>query len=512
MTAFDVTKTLFSRKSEISSGNYNMNKKTAILPFFIVLIALFGCKEAPKADNATIAEEHPVQLESVIEQKSEIIEDTAEPIPDSEPSEPLIANITTPDQPDKEGPAQAKQEILPVKAEVPEATEIKIKDSDTKIPETEQNKPIETNNTAEIIQKTEELADNIDSKAGNSEKAEKNIEIVEATDETGDKNDRVNEIIEEKEDDKATEPEKTEEVVAENKDKIEETEPEKSEEIKTENKTEVALNDEKASDETETPKTVVDDFYAVYNKVLADYIDKDGKVNYSRLRRKRGELFAAVKALDKIEPEVFMATLDKNEKKAFWINAHNLFTLKLIIDNYPIQPRPFMILYPDNSIMQIPGGREKTIFKVIGFEYTLKEIEREQLLLDFKDPRIIFALTYASKGAAFMRNEAYIPDKLDEQLTDQVKRFVSNDKGMKIDRNSNIVYLSDIFNWYKQEIISSKYGKIKKFRKYKPHVRASLNMILDHIDGDDAKYIESQNYTVKFRIFDWHLNEQASKK
>lgn len=488
-----------------------MNKKTAILPFFIVLIALFGCKEAPKADNATIAEEHPVQLESVIEQKSEIIEDTAEPIPDSEPLEPLIANTSTPDQPDKEEPAQAEQEILPIKAEVPEATEIKIKDSSTKTPQTEQNKPIETNKTAEIIEKTEELTDNIDPKAENSEKAEKNIEIVEATDETGDKKDRVDEIIEEKEDDKATEPEKTEEVVAENKDKTEETEPEKTEEIKTENKTEVAPNDEKASDETETPKTVVDDFYTAYNKILTDYADKDGNVNYSRLRRKRGELFAAIRKLENIKPEEFIS-LTANEKKAFWINAHNIFTLKLIIDNYPIQPRPFMILYPDNSIMQIPGGREKTIFKVIGFEYTLKEIEREQLLLDFKDPRIIFALTYASKGAAFMRNEAYIPDKLDEQLTDQVKRFVSNDKGMKIDRNSNIVYLSDIFNWYKQEIISSKYGKIKKFRKYKPHVRANLNMILDHVDGDDAKYIESQNYTVKFRIFDWHLNEQASKK
>ena len=262
--------------------------------------------------------------------------------------------------------------------------------------------------------------------------------------------------------------------------------------------------------EKKVPKAT-DEFYTKYGQVLAEYVDKDGNVNYARLRRKRGELFAAVKALDDIEPKVFMA-FDKKEKMAFWLNAHNLLTLKMIIDNYPIQPRMFMILYPDNSIMQIPGGREKTIFKVIGFEYTLKEIEREQLLKKYEDPRLCFALTYASHGSAFLRNEVYVPDKLDEQLDDQTRRFINNEKGVKIDKDAGIVYLSDIFNWYKKELTESKYGQIKKFRKYKPHVRSGLNMILDYIQTDNAEYIESQNYTVKFMVFNWRLNEQPEEK
>lgn len=433
-----------------------MNKKTAILSFLVMLAALIGCKEVREAKTATVADEHNGESASVIEAKSDVIAETDTLIIDPEQPEIIIS------------------EKLPlIQAEIAASTQVK------------QDEPIETEIAAKIEQIAVKPPSNVDSEVEKSEK------IADVTEETGDKTAGNNQVIEEDLEEKTQEPqpEKNKEVIADN------TSPE---------------------NDAELPKTTADIFYAEYNKVLANYVNKDGNVNYSRLRRKRGELFTAVKALDKIKPEEFMA-FSKNEKKAFWINAHNIFTLKLIIDNYPIQPitlmgRKLMILYPDNSIMQIPGGREKTIFNVIRFEYTLKEIEREQLLKDFKDPRVIFALTYASKGAAFLRPEAYKAEKLDEQLDDQVRKFVRNNKGLKINRTERIVHLSDMFNWYKQELLESKYGKIKKFRKYKPHVRASLNLIANYLTDEDAEFIESQNYTVKFQIFDWHLNEQPIKK
>ena len=196
-----------------------------------------------------------------------------------------------------------------------------------------------------------------------------------------------------------------------------------------------------------------------------------------------------------------------NEKIAFWINAHNIFTLKLIIDNYPIQPKWYLINYPDSSIMQIVGGREKKYFKIMGMEYTLREIEKEILMKRFRDPRIFFALSYASMGGAFLLNEPYYPDKLDQQLDEQARKFLLSSRGLRIDRTKKIIFLADIFNWYKPVFIA-KYGSIKKFRDRQPHIQSYLNFIVDYISPDNVGYFESANYKVEFQLYDWHLNEQ----
>jgi len=250
-------------------------------------------------------------------------------------------------------------------------------------------------------------------------------------------------------------------------------------------------------------------FYDKCEHVFSTYVDEEGMVDYRTLRRKRAELIDAAREFNNVHPAEKMSW-SQNEKIAFWINAHNIFTVKLIIDNYPIQPRWYMINYPDISIMQIIGGRDKKYFKVMGMEYTLREIEREILLERFKDPRIFFALSYASIGGAFLRNEAYRPEKLDEQLDEQVKKFLSSPQGMKIDRTKKIVFLSDIFNWYKKVFVE-KYGSIKKFRDREPDIRAYLNFIINYASGDDIGYLKSNNYAIRFQLYDWHLNEQPKK-
>ena len=54
---------------------------------------------------------------------------------------------------------------------------------------------------------------------------------------------------------------------------------------------------------------------------------------------------------------------EENEKIAFWVNAYNSLTLKVIIDNYPIKPTfPASLKYPKNSIRQIKGVWDKIEF------------------------------------------------------------------------------------------------------------------------------------------------------
>jgi hypothetical protein len=247
-------------------------------------------------------------------------------------------------------------------------------------------------------------------------------------------------------------------------------------------------------------------FYARYAELLKTYADDNGNVDYGVLRRKRGDLIEATRMLDELDPQLVLFWTQE-EKLALWLNAHNLFTLKLIVDNYPIKASVWGMWYPPNSIMQISGARDKTYFKMMGLEYTLREIEREILIKRFEDPRICFALSYASMGGAFLRNEPYYPHRIDRQLDEQAQRFVQSPRGVLIERDPATIQLADIFIWYR-DLMIAKYGPVKKFRDRPDDIRSYLNCILPYLKPEDAKFIETGNPAVKFMKYDWQLNEK----
>lgn len=245
------------------------------------------------------------------------------------------------------------------------------------------------------------------------------------------------------------------------------------------------------------------------NIFTPELITDKGLVDYGTLRRKRQDLVRVAKELKELNPAVLMA-LDKNEKIAFWINTYNVCTLKLIIDHYPIEPKFFMIFYPDNSIMQISGNwRTNYFFEIQGLEYTLEEIEWDFLLDRYKDPRIIFALSYASRGGAPLRNEPYEAEKLDRQLDDQARDYLQSPQGLRFDKEENILYLSNLFTMHqhRQLFVNSKYAEIKKFRDRPPDEQAWLNFIRPYLSEEQQQYLESASPDIRFMKYDWHLDE-----
>ncbi len=244
-------------------------------------------------------------------------------------------------------------------------------------------------------------------------------------------------------------------------------------------------------------------------KLLATYVDKNGLVNYQKLRRLRGELRPIEKQLNNVHPAKYISW-SKNERIAFWINNYNIFTLKLIIDNYPIDPIIKWPIYPKNSIMQIRGPWTKHYFKVMGLEYTLREIEKDMLMDKFGDPRICFALSLANIAGPPLLNEPYLPEKIDEQLDEQIKKYFSSPQGLKIDHTAKTVHMSVIFKLNEKRFIN-KYEQIKKFRNKKPNIRAFLNFVVNYIDPGDAKRIQDGDYKVEFIRYNWTLNEQPKQ-
>jgi hypothetical protein len=257
-----------------------------------------------------------------------------------------------------------------------------------------------------------------------------------------------------------------------------------------------------------------DAFNLGFAEIFKGYVDKQGLVNYAKLRRHRLELNQAIANLADLKPEVYI-TWSRNEKIAFWINAYNVCTLKGIVDNYPIKPSRFMLFfYPANSVMHIRGLRTETYFMIMGIQYTLDEIERDTLMGRFEEPRACFAVCYGTLSSAPLRAEPYIGKVLDKQLDEQVRNYFSRPEGFKIDENNNVVYISPIFKMYPwhEDAFLKQYGTNKLFREREPVDRSLLNFIKDYVSSANAEFLKRKEYTMEYIKYNWQLNEQSPEQ
>ncbi len=245
-------------------------------------------------------------------------------------------------------------------------------------------------------------------------------------------------------------------------------------------------------------------------EILKNFVNDEGMVDYKTLRRKRLELKALLQEFDNLDPNEY-SSWPKEEKIAFWLNAYNIQMLKIITDNYPIQSSRILRLYPGwgpNSILHIKGIWTNYKFLVMDEEFTLAEIDRRFFRKEFDDPRIFFAVSRASLSSPPLRNEPYYGHKLNEQLDDQTKRFLSSPMAFRIDKEKQRVYLSSLFqsSSYGKEFIS-KFAIDKKFKDQEPATRAVLNFITNYVSMDKVSFLEVGNYSVKFMKYDWTIND-----
>ena len=134
--------------------------------------------------------------------------------------------------------------------------------------------------------------------------------------------------------------------------------------------------------------------HRLFSELLSTYVH-DGIVNYKKLKSDK-RLAEYIGWLSKADPD---ALPNEKEQLAFWINAYNAYTLKIICDNYPVE-----------SINDLHTGGlvigsvlkttvwDKKFVVVNGNTMTLNTIEHEIVRPKFNDPRGHFALVCASKS------------------------------------------------------------------------------------------------------------------
>jgi hypothetical protein len=244
--------------------------------------------------------------------------------------------------------------------------------------------------------------------------------------------------------------------------------------------------------------------------ILKEFVNDKGMVDYKGLRRKRLEQRALLQEFNKLDPGKYESWTNE-DKIAFWINAYNLQKLRVVTDNYPIQPssRILTIFYRGtNNIRHIEGEITNHKFLVMDEEFTFATIEKRFFRGESNDPRVFFAISRACLSSPPLRNEPYYGYNLSEQLDDQTEKFLSSPLAFSIDREKRKVYLSALFqlSWYGKEFIN-KFAIDRKFKSQPPATRAVLNFISNYISKQDVSFLETGNYTIKYMTYDWTIND-----
>lgn len=195
------------------------------------------------------------------------------------------------------------------------------------------------------------------------------------------------------------------------------------------------------------PAGVYDPGHRRWDQLLTRYVEA-GVVDYSGLREAgAGELDGYLGELVALPST---DTLPQDEALAFWINAYNAWTVKLIVDNPGV-----------GGIREIRMFRSPWRLRFIPMSasgaaaMSLDEIEHEVIRTRFRDPRIHMALVCASVSCPPLRSEAYVGDRLDAQLDAQARQFLADPARNSADAQARVLRLSPIFGWYVDDFTES---------------------------------------------------------
>lgn len=223
---------------------------------------------------------------------------------------------------------------------------------------------------------------------------------------------------------------------------------------------------------TDLPITLMpkQNFSGVYSQILKNFVSTSGKVNYAGIKTNRTMLSQATQYFEETPPQ---SSWSKNQKIAYWINAYNLYTLELVVDNYPVK-----------SIKDIAGGKpwDKKFIKLDGRNLSLNDIENGILRKDYNEPRIHFAVNCASISCPKLSNKSYTASNLNRLLDAQTKRFIRDGTMNMLLKES--VEISQLFEWYKSD-----FGDILTY----------LNKYSTMVIYSDAK--------ITYKDYNWNLNK-----
>jgi hypothetical protein len=243
------------------------------------------------------------------------------------------------------------------------------------------------------------------------------------------------------------------------------------------------------------------------DRALQRFVDDKGLVDYTALKKNPSDIERYYFFISTFSPDSHPTLFPtKADQLAYWINAYNASAIKIVLTYYPISsvldvkpPFPFFFL-PDKAgffvFQRVTVGGKTT---------HLYYLENQVIRKRFGDPRIHFALNCAARGCPRLPRQAFTAEHLDGQLDHETRKFLAEERNLRIDHREKVVYLSMIFKWYKKDFL-------KGYQNRFPTKEATLlNYVALYLSAEKADELtrSASPYEIRFIPYDWHINDRS---
>jgi hypothetical protein len=218
--------------------------------------------------------------------------------------------------------------------------------------------------------------------------------------------------------------------------------------------------------------------HSIFDVLLKEYVDESGMVNYPAFINNK-KFVTYLKAIENADVSGFT----KEEKLAFYINAYNATVIKNVIDHLPI-----------NSPMDVDGFFSKIKHTIAGKEITLDELEH-QYALKIEPVLSHFGLVCAAVSCPKLIRTIYKGESVIKQLEENGRIYFNDSDKNRLDKENNILYLSEIFKWFKDSFVK-KYGSLKE-------------TAIHFMNDDNRDFLMNKEASVKYFKYNWKLNTQT---
>lgn len=242
------------------------------------------------------------------------------------------------------------------------------------------------------------------------------------------------------------------------------------------------------------------EFARLYGQLLASYWHPAVRINgiettvfdYAQMKQdsqqRPDSLFnRTLQAIEQVDPAQLRGA---NRAKAFWINAYNFAAMRLVIDHYPVDSIRSLSI----SLVKYPWS--KKAIQIGDNRYSLEQIEKDILLRQFNDPRIVFAVSCAAVSCPDRTAEPFVGEGLDGQLDAMIRRFFKNPgKGLRLDREARTLTLSRILN--------------KDSHLFRENDKGVLGFVIPYLEPPNQYWLGGNPVTINYFKHDWTLNDLA---
>jgi hypothetical protein len=176
-------------------------------------------------------------------------------------------------------------------------------------------------------------------------------------------------------------------------------------------------------------------------------------------------------------------TWSRDEQLAFWLNAYNASVIAIVLR------------HPGVRLMSNADGFfDRDSVSVAGRVLTLNGMEHEVIRPLFREPLVCFGIVYPAVSSPKLPNRAFRAATVRKVLRQQARTFIRSEEGAVLDVGSNVLMLSRLFEWYREE--------------FEAGGRSLLDFVVQHVRETEAAYIaiHRKDITIKFLPYDWRLN------